>query len=78
MDAKIIRSKPSIFGSKIGRFFEYGFKLDETWSESYRVDRSGATGRRPRAKFGPQRAKKSKIKTKKKLKQGQDPQTLEI
>ena len=58
-------------------FFEYGSKLDETWSKSYRVGRFGATGRGPRAKFGEQLPKNQKH-TNKKIKQGQDPQTLEI
>ena len=41
---------------------EYWSKLDETWSESYRVGRSGASGRRPRAEFGPKQTKQIKIK----------------
>ena len=58
--------RTQLFG---GRFFRRNLienrsilsKLDETWSESYRVGRSGDTGRHPRARFGPEQAKKSKI-----------------
>ena len=50
-----------------GKLFEnrkYWSKLDETWSAFYRVGRSGATGRLPRAKFGPEEAKKIKNRNK--------------
>ena len=39
---------------------KYLSKLDETWPESGRVDRSGDAGRRPRAKFEPTRVNKTK------------------
>ena len=38
---------------------KYLSKLDETWPESGRVDRSGDAGRRPRAKFEPKRVRKT-------------------
>ena len=43
---------------------KYLSKLDETWPESGRVDRSGDAGRRPRAKIEPKRFKKTKTQTK--------------
>ena len=32
-------------------------KLNETWSESYKIGRSGASGKCPTAEFGPKRTK---------------------
>ena len=46
---------------------KYLSKLDETWPESGRVDRSGDAGRRPRAKFEPKRVKKAKTNNKSKI-----------
>ena len=63
----------TFFGSicwlKIGRNCESCSNLNETWSESYRVGRSRATGRHPGARFGPERSKKQKYK--KQLRVGQ-------
>ena len=62
-----------IFSWKLIENRSYWTKSDETWSESYRVGRSGAIGRHPKARFGPKQAKKSKIQKIKKLGAGAVP-----
>ena len=51
----------SVFGHKFDENYKYLSKSDETWTEFYRVGRSGDSGRHPRARFGPERAKNIKI-----------------
>ena len=60
------RQKIENYNQKLIENRKYLSKLDETWPESGRVDRSGDAGRRPRAKFEPRRAKKTKKITKQK------------
>ena len=68
MDEKILSSETlGPMSEELIENRQYGSKLDETWSESGRVDRSGDPGRRPRGKFEPKRTQKyKKIKQKNK------------
>ena len=55
------------FNVRLDEHCEYWSKLDETWSESYRVGRSEASGRRPRPELGPEQTKKQQKIQKQKI-----------